>query len=76
MSVENHQFKTWYALSLAFQLGFLIAAPILGFILLGLYLDRTYQLFPLFLILGIILGLATTFYEVFHFVSPLIKKND
>lgn len=74
MSVEGSNFKTWYALSIAFQLGFLIAAPILGFILLGLWLDKTLASFPLFLIIGIIVGMVITFYEVYHFLIPLIKK--
>jgi F0F1-type ATP synthase assembly protein I len=68
-------FKTWYAVSFAFQLGFLIAVPIGGFMFLGIWLDETFYTFPLFLIVGILAGLGITLYEVYHFLTPLIKGN-
>ena len=72
---NNDGFKTWYALSFAFQLGFLIVVPIAGFVFLGRWLDNVFRTFPIFFILGIIVGLIITAYEVYHLLVPLIKNN-
>jgi F0F1-type ATP synthase assembly protein I len=74
---QKNSFKTFYALSLAWQLGFLIAVPIGGFLFLGLLGDRFFKTEPLFLILGLLVGIIITVYEVYHLLIPLIKeKND
>lgn len=76
MSQKNN-FKTFYALSLAWQLGFLVAIPIGGFLFLGLLGDRFFKTEPFFLILGLLVGIIITVYEVYHLLIPLIKeKND
>lgn len=69
-------FKIWYAISLAFQLGFLIVVPIGGFMLLGLWGDNYFHTAPLLLITGVVVGVIITAYEVYHLLSPLIRKND
>lgn len=68
-------FKTFYALSLAWQLGFLIAVPLAGFMFLGFLGDKFLKTSPLFLILAIIAGLSITVYEVYHMLIPLIRNN-
>ena len=73
MSGED-SFKTFYALSFAWQLGFLIIAPIGGFLLLGFWLDKKFNSSPFILIVGVILGVVITFYEIYHLLVPLIKK--
>lgn len=72
---EKDGFKTFYALSLAWQLGFLIAVPIGGFLILGFWLDKKFNTSPLSLIIGVILGIVITIYEVYHLLVPLIKNN-
>ncbi len=72
---KQEQFKILYALSFAWQLGFLIAAPLGILIVLGLWLDNTIHTAPLFILLGIFVGLATTFYEVYHMLAPLIHND-
>lgn len=69
---EKNGFKTWYALSFAFQLGFLIVVPIVGFILLGLWGDKYFHIAPLLLVAGVIIGIVITAYEVYHLIRPLI----
>lgn len=68
-------FKIWYAISFAFQLGFLIVAPIGGFMLLGLWGDSSFHTSPFLLIAGIIVGVVITVYEVYHLLAPLIKRD-
>lgn len=70
------EFKIWYAVSFALQLGFLIIAPIGGFMLLGLWGDRHFHTAPFLLIGGVVVGIIITAYEVYHLLVPLIKKND
>jgi len=76
---KKDNFKTFYALSLAWQLGFLITVPIGGFLFLGLLGDKFFKTQPFLLILGLLVGIIITIYEVYHLLTPLIKdkeKND
>jgi len=73
---DKNGFKIWYAVSFAFQLGFLIVVPIGGFMLLGLWGDRSFYTAPFLLIAGIVVGVIITAYEVYHLLDPLIRKND
>ena len=76
---EKDNFKTYYALSLAWQLGFLIAAPVAGFLFLGFLADKFLGTHPFLLITGMIVGIIITIYEVYHLFIPLIEneqKND
>jgi F0F1-type ATP synthase assembly protein I len=75
MSQKNSS-KKFYALSLAWQLGFLISVPIVGFLLLGLLADRFFHTQPVLLVVGLAVGLAVTIYEVYHLLAPLIYDND
>jgi len=72
---QKNSFKTFYAISFAWQLGFLIIFPIAGFIALGLWLDAIFQTPPFLLLLGVIAGLTITGYEVYHSLIPLIKNR-
>ena len=72
-------FKTFYALSIAWQLGFLIAIPIGGFLFLGVLGDKFFKTRPFLLLLGLVVGIIITIYEVYHLLIPLIRdkeKND
>lgn len=72
---KKENFKILYAMSFAWQLGFLVAAPLGILIFLGLWADKTFQTGPLFVLTGIIVGLVTTVYEVYHMLSPLIHNE-
>ena len=76
MSSQNN-FKTFYAISFAWQLGFIIAIPIAGFIFLGFIADGFLSTQPVLLITGFIVGVIITVYEIYHMLIPIIKnKND
>lgn len=75
MPSEKDSFKVFYALSLAWQLGFLIAVPIIGFLFLGFWGDRLLGTKPLFLIIGFLAGMGITIYELYHTLTPLIKNK-
>ncbi len=73
---HKDNFKTFYALSLAWQLGFLIAAPIIGFLFLGLFADRFFNTEPFLLLSGLFIGIGITFYEIYHLLVPLIEDKE
>ena len=75
MSPKNH-FKTFYALSLAWQLGFFIVMPIGGFLLLGIFGDRFFGTSPLLLLVGFFVGIAVTLYEAHHLFIPLTHNTE
>lgn len=73
MSKDQNVFTVWYAISFGMQLGFLIVLPIGGFMFLGKWVDGFLYTFPLFFLVGIIVGLFMTSYEIYHLLAPLIK---
>jgi F0F1-type ATP synthase assembly protein I len=75
MMSKESRFKTFYALSVAWQLGFLIAVPIGGFMLLGFLGDKFFKVKPLLLILGLLVGVIITIYETYHLFIPLIENK-
>ncbi|RMD60891.1 AtpZ/AtpI family protein [Candidatus Parcubacteria bacterium] len=76
MEKQRGSFKVWYAFSLAWQLGFIIAVPIGLFLLLGMWADKTLGTHPLLLLVGIATGIATTIYEVYHTIMPLLEEKN
>lgn len=68
--------KLIYALSFAAQLGFLVIAPLIGFIWLGVYLDGAFEAAPTFLLTGLFLGLSVTVYETYHLLTPLLGGSE
>ena len=69
------KWKTFYALAIAWQLGFLISFPIVGFLFLGLLIDWFLQTQPLFLIIGLFVGIAVSVYEGYHLFIPLLEQE-
>ena len=47
-------------ISLAFEMGFIIALPLLAFGLAGKYLDQRFETAPLLTLIGIILAISST----------------
>jgi len=73
--VRNEKTKVILALSVAFQLGFAIAIPLVGFLWLGIYLDEKFKTSPWLFILAIILGLGFAFFQLRYFILPFLKKK-
>jgi F0F1-type ATP synthase assembly protein I len=73
---KNDNFKKFYAVSFAWQLGFLIIFSLGGFMFLGLEADKYFNTNPLFLIIGLIVGLVVSIYETYHMLIPIIKTEE
>ena len=53
---KQSDFSMWAAFGLAWELGYLIALPAAVFAFGGAYLDKHFQLSPLFLVIGLLLA--------------------
>lgn len=63
------------ALLAGWEVSLAILIPILGFLLLGLWLDRTLLTAPLFLLIGMILGLVFAIAGLYSFVRPFLREK-
>jgi len=76
---DNHkkkdQISVFYALSLAWQMGFLIIAPILLFLFGGYMIDKWLKTAPLFIIISIFAALAVSVYEIHHLIKPMLESS-
>lgn len=75
MEKDSSKQKLFYAISLALQMGFLIAIPLVLFTVLGIFLDNNFDTFPLFLMIFVGVGLIATFFDVYYLVLPFLKKK-
>lgn len=75
MATPSDRSKTAYALSLAWQLGFLIATPIGGFIFLGALLDRHFGTGNICAVLGAFIGLCVTVQESYRLLRPFLAEG-
>ena len=64
-----------YALSLGMQFGLMVAITMAALLAGGVYLDKTLDTKPIFMILGIILGFAGAGLEMRYVVLPFLEKN-
>jgi ATP synthase protein I len=55
--------------------GFYIVACIVGGILGGLWLDKALDTRPIFLLIGLVLGLVASFWGVYQMLRPMIDEN-
>lgn len=55
--------------------GFFVAACILGGVLAGLWIDDKLGTRPLFILLGLAVGLAVSFYGVYRMIQPVINNR-
>lgn len=64
----------WAAALRLTGVGFFVAACILGGILAGLWVDNKLETKPLFILLGLAVGLAVAFYGVYRMIR-LVMNN-
>ncbi len=74
-NMEKSTPKFFYAVSLGVELGFLIAVPLIIFLLAGLYFDRKLGTMPLFTIVALLLNSVVTVFEVKNLILPFLEKR-
>ena len=55
--------------------GWYVAVCIVGGLLIGLWLDRTFDIVPVFTLGGILFGTVLSFYGIYKMVLPLMTNN-
>lgn len=71
---KNGGNKQFYVVAgLVGQVTLLLVVPVVGFLILGLWLDSFFHTTPLFLILGVVLGFAGSIVNVFRMMKMLDK---
>lgn len=61
--------STWRAVALASQIGCSIAIPLILFIAGGIWLDARVGVQPLFLVVGVLVGLASGFLAMYELLT-------
>ncbi|MDD5251967.1 MAG: AtpZ/AtpI family protein [Patescibacteria group bacterium] len=74
--MDKRQPNLIYALSFAAQLGFMVVAPLVGFIWLGVVLDGWLGTAPAFVLIGLAVGLTVTVYDTYRLLEPLLNKTN
>jgi ATP synthase protein I len=60
---------TFWLLALAMELGFSVAIPLVVLAYLGSWADNQFGTKPLFLILGVLVGVFSGFYNIFRLLN-------
>jgi F0F1-type ATP synthase assembly protein I len=71
---ENKKENSWSALSLAWELGYLIAGPLVIFALAGRFLDKKLGTNPWLLLIGIVLAISVSSWIVYKKTVEIIEK--
>jgi len=67
--------KPWVSsLSLAFQLGYTIAIPLVVLALVGRFLDKKFDTSPWLLLAGVLLSLVITSWAIYFKISKIFKE--
>ncbi|MFA5086983.1 MAG: AtpZ/AtpI family protein [Candidatus Paceibacterota bacterium] len=72
---QNTKINMSRALMLGSELGFLIALPLAICLLIGVFLDKRLNSFPLFLIISVFAGIALTIIDIYKLVIPFLEKK-
>lgn len=67
--------KNLNTLYLGLKIGLLVSVPLIGFLLLGVWIDTKFNTFPICLVIGIVVGLASAVFLVYKVIIPYINKK-
>ena len=67
--------KKLYSLSLVYQLGISLIVPLLIGILGGIWLDNQFKTSPIFVLIGLFLGIMIAGYSLYYELLPFLKRN-
>jgi F0F1-type ATP synthase assembly protein I len=72
---QQQEMSVWSSLQLAWELGYLIAIPVVTLGFGGAYMDKYYHTSPLFIILGFIIAITITTIGVVRKVRSIISSS-
>jgi F0F1-type ATP synthase assembly protein I len=65
----------WVAAMRLVGVGFFIGGSILGGVFAGLWLDRRFHTEPIWVIVGLLIGIAVAFYGVYQMLLPVLRNK-
>jgi F0F1-type ATP synthase assembly protein I len=63
------------ALILGSELGFLIALPLVGCLIFGVFLDKKLDSFPVFILISVLFGIILTIVSLYKLIIPFLEKR-
>jgi F0F1-type ATP synthase assembly protein I len=66
----------WLVLSLAWQLGYIIAIPLIFLALLGRFLDKCLNTSPWFFLVGILLAIIISTFAIYFKTVKILKETE
>lgn len=63
------------AIGLGLEMGFMIALPLVGFLLVGIWIDKKLDTMPLFTVIFVIISLVSVVAELRYIILPLLEKR-
>lgn len=75
MDEKNKNEKSWSAVSLAWELGFTIAIPVVILALLGRFLDKKLGTDPWLILAGVILSVLISSYLIYKKTAEIMDKS-
>lgn len=67
--------NTFSTLSIAWELGYMIAIPLVALTLGGRFLDKKFDTSPLFLLVGVVVSIIFSTYAIWRKMSDIIEKT-
>lgn len=62
-------------LELGIEFGLIIALPLIGLIILGLYLDKKYGTVPLFILIGLFVALGISSVMLYKRINQILSEK-
>ena len=72
---DNEIQKTFSVVALAWELGYIIAIPLVALTLGGRFLDKKLGTSPLLLLVGVVLAIVSSTYAIWRKMSDIIGKS-
>ena len=72
---SENQKKFAAAIVVGTEMGMMIAASLVGFLLVGLWLDKKYDTIPLFTIIFVIASMFSVAVELRYIILPILEKR-
>jgi F0F1-type ATP synthase assembly protein I len=72
---KNTKSNFGQALLLGGELGFIIALPLVICLIIGVFLDKKFDSFPVFLLVFLLLGIGLTVVNIYKSVIPFLEKR-
>ena len=72
---KNKQQTLWFALSLAWQLGYTIAIPLIVFLIIGVSLDKYFKTSPFLSLIAVFFSLIVTTFSVYKKSMKILNQE-